>query len=209
MYKPKLEKFMATAKKTTLAQKIRAYMEKHPNAMAKEVADKFDTTPAYVYAIRHSDRNKATETITKQVIDARLKLAKIEGEKKMMRVYTGTSGQSITAHIDQVTNLTPEQQERLIENLGKGRMRMQDKWQPPAMIPMPEPTTDNVNHPAHYKVGGIETIDYIEAMGLGYHLGNVVKYIARADTKGNREEDLLKARWYLNREIAKFSKEQA
>jgi hypothetical protein len=209
MYKPKLEKFMATAKKTTLAQKIRAYMEKHPNAMAKEVADKFDTTPAYVYAIRHSDRNKATETITKQVIDARLKLAKIEGEKKMMRVYTGTSGQSITAHIDQVTNLTPEQQERLIENLGKGRMRMQDKWQPPAMIPMPEPTTDNVNHPAHYKVGGIETIDFIEAKGLGYHLGNVVKYIARADTKGNREEDLLKARWYLNREIAKFSKEQA
>jgi hypothetical protein len=200
---------MATAKKTTLAQKIRAYMEKHPNAMAKEVADKFDTTPAYVYAIRHSDRNKATETITKQAIDARLKLAKIEGSKKMVRVYTGTSGQSITAHVDEVTNLTPEQQERLIANLGQPRMRMQDKWQPPKMIPMPEPITitDNVNHPAHYKVGGIETIDFIEAKNLSYHLGNVVKYIARADSKGNREEDLLKARWYLNREIAKFTKE--
>jgi hypothetical protein len=65
---------------------------------------------------------------------------------------------------------------------------------------------DNVNHPTHYKVGGIETIDFIEAKNLSYHLGNVVKYIARADSKGNREEDLLKARWYLNREIAKFTK---
>jgi hypothetical protein len=65
---------------------------------------------------------------------------------------------------------------------------------------------DAVNHPAHYKVGGIETIDFIEAKNLSYHLGNVVKYIARADSKGNREEDLLKARWYLNREIAKFTK---
>ena len=61
--------------------------------------------------------------------------------------------------------------------------------------------TDNVNHPAHYKVGGIETIDFIEAKQLSYHLGNVVKYITRADHKGNEIEDLHKARWYLNREI--------
>ena len=65
---------------------------------------------------------------------------------------------------------------------------------------------DNVNHPAHYKTGGIETIDFIEAKGLNYHLGNVVKYITRADTKGNRKEDLLKAQWYLNREIEKSGK---
>ena len=61
---------------------------------------------------------------------------------------------------------------------------------------------DMVNHPAHYKVGGIETIDFIEAKKLNYNLGNVVKYLTRADHKGNRKEDLLKARWYLNREIA-------
>jgi hypothetical protein len=65
---------------------------------------------------------------------------------------------------------------------------------------------DNVNHPAHYKVGGIETIDFIEVKGLNYNLGNVVKYITRADHKGNTQEDLLKARWYLNREIAKLGK---
>ena len=65
-----------------------------------------------------------------------------------------------------------------------------------------KPAPDNVNHPAHYKVGGIETIDFIEAKKLSYNLGNVAKYITRADHKGNVIEDLQKARWYLNREIA-------
>ena len=62
---------------------------------------------------------------------------------------------------------------------------------------------DSVNHPAHYKTGGIETIDFIEAKNLNYHLGNVVKYITRADHKGDRLENLKKAQWYLNREIEK------
>jgi hypothetical protein len=61
--------------------------------------------------------------------------------------------------------------------------------------------TDPVNHPPHYKTGGIETIDFIEAKGLNYRLGNVVKYITRAEHKGNRKEDLQKALWYLQREI--------
>ena len=60
---------------------------------------------------------------------------------------------------------------------------------------------DTVNHPAHYKIGGIETIDFIEAKNLGYNLGNVVKYITRADHKGNKLEDLRKAQWYLTRAI--------
>jgi len=64
------------------------------------------------------------------------------------------------------------------------------------------PKADPVNHPAHYKIGGIETIDFIEAKALGYHLGNAVKYIPRADHKGNRLQDLRKAQWYLSREIA-------
>lgn len=60
---------------------------------------------------------------------------------------------------------------------------------------------DLVNNPPHYTTGGIETIDFIEAKKLGYNLGNVVKYITRADHKGNRVEDLRKAKWYLEREI--------
>ena len=66
--------------------------------------------------------------------------------------------------------------------------------------------TDNVNHPPHYKAGGIETIDFIEAKSLNYNLGNVVKYITRADYKGNKLEDLKKAQWYLNREVSNLGK---
>jgi hypothetical protein len=62
---------------------------------------------------------------------------------------------------------------------------------------MPDP----VNHPSHYTTGGIETIDFIEAKSLNYNLGNAVKYITRADHKGNRLQDLQKAKWYLEREI--------
>jgi hypothetical protein len=61
---------------------------------------------------------------------------------------------------------------------------------------------DPVNNPVHYTTGGIETIDFIEAKKLNYNLGNVVKYITRADHKGNKLEDLRKAQWYLSREIA-------
>ena len=67
-------------------------------------------------------------------------------------------------------------------------------------------THDNVNHPSHYKMGGIETIDFIEAKNLSYNLGNVVKYITRADYKGNKIEDLKKAQWYLNREVSNLTK---
>lgn len=76
-------------------------------------------------------------------------------------------------------------------------------------ITMHEPKSDPVNHPAHYKVGGIETIDFIEAKQLNYNLGNVVKYVTRADHKGNRLEDLEKARWYLDREIGNLSEKLA
>lgn len=62
---------------------------------------------------------------------------------------------------------------------------------------------DNVNHPAHYTDGNIEVIDFIEDKKLGYHLGNAVKYIARAGKKDPAKyiEDLQKAVWYLQREI--------
>ena len=64
-----------------------------------------------------------------------------------------------------------------------------------------EPVHDPVNHPSRYTSGGIETIDFIEAKGLGFNLGNVVKYVTRAGKKDDRLEDLKKASWYLDREI--------
>ena len=61
---------------------------------------------------------------------------------------------------------------------------------------------DPVNHPPHYKSGGVETIDFIEAKDLNYRLGNVVKYVSRAGRKATDPiEDLKKAAWYLQREI--------
>ena len=63
---------------------------------------------------------------------------------------------------------------------------------------------DMVNHPPHYKVGGLEVIDIIEGFKLPYHLGNTIKYILRAGHKGNAIEDLGKAQWYLNRYIEKI-----
>ena len=73
----------------------------------------------------------------------------------------------------------------------------------------PKPTitsSDPVNHPSHYTSGGIETIDFIEAKDLDYNLGNVIKYITRADKKGKKLEDLKKAQWYLNRAVSNLEK---
>ncbi len=68
--------------------------------------------------------------------------------------------------------------------------------------------TELVNHPSHY--GGAdnpyEAIKVVEAWGLNFCLGNVVKYISRAGKKGNALEDLKKARWYLDREITNLEK---
>lgn len=60
---------------------------------------------------------------------------------------------------------------------------------------------DVINHPSHYTRGKIEVIDFIEDQQLPYHLGNVIKYVARAGHKGDKLEDLKKARWYLDRYI--------
>ena len=70
--------------------------------------------------------------------------------------------------------------------------------------------SDMINHPQHYTLGKIEVIDFIEDKGLNFNLGNVVKYVARAGHKKSSGksleakalEDLKKAEWYLEREIA-------
>lgn len=65
---------------------------------------------------------------------------------------------------------------------------------------------DAVNHPKHYTShpSGVECITVTEHMN--FCLGNAVKYVWRADEK-NGVEDLKKAIWYLQREVAKREKE--
>lgn len=72
---------------------------------------------------------------------------------------------------------------------------------------------DPVNHPSHYKQGKQEVIEIIEEVtpnypvGVGYHVGNAIKYILRAPFKGRMKQDLEKAVWYLNRAIGRLDDE--
>lgn len=69
--------------------------------------------------------------------------------------------------------------------------------------------TDMVNHPPHYTShpSGIETIQITEHMN--FCLGNALKYILRSELKGKKIEDLEKAVWYINREIARVQNDKA
>lgn len=58
-----------------------------------------------------------------------------------------------------------------------------------------------VDHPAHYNQGVYEVIDVIEDWKLGFHAGNVIKYVSRYPHKGTPLRDLKKAQWYLERLI--------
>ena len=66
---------------------------------------------------------------------------------------------------------------------------------------------DNVNNPRHYTShpSGVDCIQITEHMG--FCLGNAMKYIWRADLKGDAIEDLEKAVWYIRREIDRRKRE--
>jgi hypothetical protein len=67
--------------------------------------------------------------------------------------------------------------------------------------------SEAVNHPKHYggKDNPLEVINIINHYKLNFELGNLIKYVLRADNKGNRKQDLQKALWYLKYEINKES----
>lgn len=81
------------------------------------------------------------------------------------------------------------------------------------MMAAHEAPPETVDHPEHY--GGAdnpyEAIKVIDAWGLGFCLGNTVKYISRAGRKdvSKKTEDLRKARWYLDREIQNLESQNA
>ena len=67
---------------------------------------------------------------------------------------------------------------------------------------------NEIDHPDYYQ-GGIEVIDFVEAHNLNFNLGNVVKYVTRAGKKSGEGviTALLKAQWYLGREIIRAGHE--
>ena len=58
--------------------------------------------------------------------------------------------------------------------------------------------------------GKFEAIDFIEAFGLNFNLGNVIKYVARAGRKQGEDyiSDLIKAHWYITREMSRYCQEK-
>ena len=68
-----------------------------------------------------------------------------------------------------------------------------------------QPTSDKINHPAHYNQhpSGVECITVVEH--FNFNVGNAVKYIWRAGLKSDEPiEDLRKAAWYVQREIERL-----
>ena len=99
-----------------------------------------------------------------------------------------------------VKTVKPKQLELQLVQMGTSSESIRPKIRLQSSIER-QPEVDMVNSPPHYTAGGVETIDFIEAKNLNYNLGNAVKYITRAGLKGNRVEDLQKAKWYIEREI--------
>jgi hypothetical protein len=171
---------LATIPKVTKSAQIRNYVASNPKAKSADVAEAVGVTPAYVATVMWNAKKKAKV----------VKKAKKTNWKDFGIFTSDTSfyGDTPSPHAQRIVELTGAIADNI--NLNKAMQ-----------VEMFEPKADPVNNPAHYTVGGIETIDFIEAKKLGYNLGNVIKYLTRADHKGNKMEDLRKAQWYLAREI--------
>lgn len=166
----------------TKAQQIREYVAAHPNATPTEIATAMKVNRQYVYTVMNKMKAKALRLPKKVHTKVQRKVTKKLGRPR------------------KVTEASINLQ-KLVDEYKQARATKDWKQLNLLTSNAPIAKADPVNHPAHYKVGGIETIDFIEAKKLGYNLGNVVKYITRSDHKGNRLQDLRKAQWYLEREI--------
>jgi hypothetical protein len=171
--------------KVTKAKQIREYVAAHPKAKSSDVAKALGVTTAYVATVMWTAKKKA-------------KVAKKLGGMQKKKAMTNKELVDLSPALKFLEGRAQAVREKgQWENIG---VFSSDK-SVAQQIEMFEPKADPVNNPAHYTVGGIETIDFIEAKKLGYNLGNVVKYLTRADHKANKLQDLRKAQWYLEREI--------
>ena len=74
-------------------------------------------------------------------------------------------------------------------------------------IRIPVKKKEIVDHPEHY-TQGIEVIDFIDSWDFNFTTGNIIKYVSRHNLKGDPVGDLKKARWYLDRLICFYEKEE-
>ena len=183
-------------RKIAKAKQIRAYVAKNPDAKPKEIGLALGIPNGYVSTVMWSAKRQTN--LVDKVKEEHLKNINKTLEK-WRSLAIGISDTPLVT--DSETGIEPNRMSELSYNISMGRAKARMESSQDYRLDLLEPEHDPVNHPSHYKVGGIETIDFIEAKKLNYNLGNVVKYLTRAEHKDNRKQDLEKARWYLTREI--------
>lgn len=169
------------------SDKIRRFLKK--GLKPAEIAKRLNVEPAYVHTIKWLDRKAATKAKgePERSHDPKVKKAENHMIKTVERLYKKPP-----------TN--PSKLMKAIVQMDRemAAVRQLDK----EMLKFSKP--DLVNKPPHYTDGGVDTLKFIEAKDLNFRLGNVVKYVSRCGKKMgvNPIEDLEKARFYLDREIA-------
>lgn len=147
-----------------------------------EVAKAVKTKPGYVYYIRWMDLNKSCKKAGKK--ESRL-LQEAAATHKALNAAAQREKElaPVRAHDEELADAHRVAREFLESKLVQG--------------------IDVVNHPPHYRTGGIDTLDFIEAKDLNFRLANVVKYVVRCGKKASSDpiQDLEKAMFYLKREI--------
>lgn len=103
-----------------------------------------------------------------------------------------------------MTRLTVDELEAFARDLGRPTDPETMYRAPSALHPYPPKATPDAVNPDHYKVGGIEAIDYMRAKSsraefTGYLRLSALKYLSRAGHKGEALEDYRKAQWFINR----------
>lgn len=194
-------------KSESKAAKIRVLLAE--GVSVKDIAKKLKYAEPYVAQVKWHWQKKAKKNADFQKkLPKLLMQRKAKAEKKMKKIIeenrakpTQTLGEYLRSIREDVAAQQFDKVKKLrgaLDLLNEDKARDEaamEQWYPF------EEVKDMVNSPDHYTAGGIETIDFIEAKQLGYHLGNVVKYVSRAPHKGRQLEDLKKAQWYLDREI--------
>jgi hypothetical protein len=173
----------------TKSAKIRRLLAK--NLTAVEIAKQLKIPANYVYTVKWLDKKN----------------------KKQTPVYKKATFKSprsrLINDLFQMKKAMDEVEKKAAVGEKPKKLIVQPQYKDPAMklfteLEAAEKKLDLVNKPPHYTDGGVDTLKFIEAKDLNYRLGNVVKYISRAGTKVGSDpvQDLEKARFYLEREIA-------
>ena len=159
-----------------MTDKIRRLLAK--GASTAEIAKKLKIKPAYVHTGKWLDNN-----------------AKAKQKVQVERSHDPKVVEAETGYLRSIKQAMDTIQKK------PTKLFIQPQHKDAALKLLDMKEADLVNSPPHYKSGGIETIDFIEAKDLNYRLGNVIKYVSRVGKKGDPIQDLEKAAWYLQREI--------